>query len=1125
MATDSPTERTEVSISEEIGPSDDSLDNTLKPHNESCEESESNTTIHGFNISNITVIERQIVDQDDHTKIGPQCEGSDSGVEVVETLDVCALKRNLSSNSATSQDLDINCTQSCNSSIISCCSNYDEAYNLLVRKNSTLLEDYRRHGDVTSENGSESSSISGSQLRSTRRTSFNGAKKKVTTTEPRAKPTTKDRSRSKPPVNPRASTGPTRLKSVDRSQLKPSQSTKPSGTKNKNAPTSLDLAGGSKKDTRKASSATVRTSSNSRTASTTPSDDGRWPSVNSKPAPLMSRSLKGSLDSPKQKLSQLDAKTIEKYATLPRQKKEKVADSVRDQKKSRSRENTLHRIALTKKSSRDINPTPSKTTNSLLLPKSKAKTKIYHESSIQTVLTMSDVENALTGATVSPKTPLDLEKCDMYVQVELSDPEVEKLQRMLGQLNDKFESLQVEHLKQTEKLKETESKLTDVTIEKEGLRKELENNTQRVLAILGDTDPDNASSDSLMVLESKFQNVGQVVVQQEEEISRLNMLCRSLQMDLERHLSAQRILQRQHEDLEMESMELQDFMQAEKMTLHDALKESEIEIQRQKTVIKQKEKEVAEQQEEYRQLVTLSEQQRLENINLQSRLGVLESKSRELLVQQGSTVSGAAVALSSLIGRLDGLVEELVSAYSISEQELEDVIFHNEAYKNSSSSPESTPEKSKKMFISSSPSPQKGSSFVSAVINAIKSAAQSPFALRDLSKDNLYTDHSSSNEMLDSETEPCLMMEHVLEDVVIPDGHSHNLVSSGHGSALSSQLTHSSILKDGLTHSSSLKDLSRHMSEPLGLSLSLYGSLTASYPSDFTSVSLVDQVIEVDNLITRLLKVIRIIQLENEDCMGEVQEERDGLCEQVERQKETNKVVVRQLKDWEVLGARLKTEVKELLAQNGRKNTEMDGLKVELNKQREEVEKLNQDVCELSTALSKAELEHKMKEEEVSEEMKKWEKTGEIPAPEILGRLVSAHNEIPMLKQKLNDKEKHLTELTHEFLASRQVLSESLKDAVNESKKQYDAIDKALEVRKHNTYLRKTNIEYQFNNIALSNDEENNLKIVLVRDLEETSFQSATTMPLITPADFNANAALLQAVANLETAPTINSTA
>lgn len=69
--------------------------------------------------------------------------------------------------------------------------------------------------------------------------------------------------------------------------------------------------------------------------------------------------------------------------------------------------------------------------------------------------------------------------------------------------------------------------------------------------------------------------------------------------------------------------------------------------------------------------VRLSEQRRQENLALQARLGVLESKSRELLVHQGSSVSGASVALSALIGRLDGLVEELVVAYSISDQELE----------------------------------------------------------------------------------------------------------------------------------------------------------------------------------------------------------------------------------------------------------------------------------------------------------------------------------------------------------------------------------------------------------------------------------------------------------------------
>lgn len=62
---------------------------------------------------------------------------------------------------------------------------------------------------------------------------------------------------------------------------------------------------------------------------------------------------------------------------------------------------------------------------------------------------------------------------------------------------------------------------------------------------------------------------------------------------------------------------------------------------------------------------------RHENVSLQAKLGVLEGKCRELLVHQGSTVSGAAVALSALISRLDGLVEELVTSYNISDEELD----------------------------------------------------------------------------------------------------------------------------------------------------------------------------------------------------------------------------------------------------------------------------------------------------------------------------------------------------------------------------------------------------------------------------------------------------------------------
>lgn len=51
-----------------------------------------------------------------------------------------------------------------------------------------------------------------------------------------------------------------------------------------------------------------------------------------------------------------------------------------------------------------------------------------------------------------------------------------------------------------------------------------------------------------------------------------------------------------------------------------------------------------------------------------------------------------------------------------------------------------------------------------------------------------------------------------------------------------------------------------------------------------------------------------------------------------------------------------------------------------------------------------------------------------------------------MMKEKLTEKEKRLSELTQEYSASRQVMSESLKEALNETKKLYEAIDNALDV-------------------------------------------------------------------------------
>lgn len=167
--------------------------------NNGCEETEADNTVHAFNMSNVTVIERHTDDGD--TKKLISCEGSDSGVEGLEPPDNCLLKRTLSTNS---QDFQV---QSCDSSIISCCSNYEEAYNILVRRSSTLFEDYKlRSGDGTSEGGSESSSVVGS----TTSRNVGGGRKKVGVAENKGKSASTARLRSKPLNDTPKSTGTSR---------------------------------------------------------------------------------------------------------------------------------------------------------------------------------------------------------------------------------------------------------------------------------------------------------------------------------------------------------------------------------------------------------------------------------------------------------------------------------------------------------------------------------------------------------------------------------------------------------------------------------------------------------------------------------------------------------------------------------------------------------------------------------------------------------------------------------------------------------------------------------------------------------------------------------------------------
>lgn len=57
------------------------------------------------------------------------------------------------------------------------------------------------------------------------------------------------------------------------------------------------------------------------------------------------------------------------------------------------------------------------------------------------------------------------------------------------------------------------------------------------------------------------------------------------------------------------------------------------------------------------------------------KLNAVERKSRELLLSQSALMSGAAVALSGLGTRLEGLVDQLMTSYNISVKDLEVSIY------------------------------------------------------------------------------------------------------------------------------------------------------------------------------------------------------------------------------------------------------------------------------------------------------------------------------------------------------------------------------------------------------------------------------------------------------------------
>lgn len=550
-------------------------------------------------------------------------DGNDSGVECVTGV----LQRALSSNSggyaSSTGGMDETVGNgSCASSMISCCSDTCEP-------KPTILN------DCTSEVGSESSSVTGVPCE--RKQSV--IKKKVALTEPNIiKSSKKDensvaRSRSRAASANRAAVSGSQILVSDRarSRDKMTSSTmslsKSTSSQIRSTPMKRSHLPDSLPNGKEVSSPTVQrivgtrtpSASRSRTPGTPTVEDGRWPSTGTKPSVGTKSGRAGSatpenvIVKTRVGLLNLDLKspTADKFATLPRRRREKSSDDLY----SNARSSSVQRDKMTSSIRRQQSLRDSPSARTMSLPrrsKTIPKTKIYHETTVQTAMTGKDIEDAFGGI----KKDINIESIETRnksSQVDIRDKEIEMLQEQIRKLTDDYANLQGQLNERSETLSNVEQQLNKEREEKEAMTKELQSNTERVLGLLSLAKapvPDEINADSLLMLESQIQLSGHELEMKRKEVNQLNRFCEELQNEMHRSVRVHKTLLEEKECAEKESSELQDFLQDEKAALVEALKEAENECERLKGNYAQKDVDIERLQEECRHLVRISEQRR-----------------------------------------------------------------------------------------------------------------------------------------------------------------------------------------------------------------------------------------------------------------------------------------------------------------------------------------------------------------------------------------------------------------------------------------------------------------------------------------------------------------------------------
>ncbi|XP_046634879.1 FYVE and coiled-coil domain-containing protein 1-like isoform X2 [Daphnia pulicaria] len=385
---------------------------------------------------------------------------------------------------------------------------------------------------------------------------------------------------------------------------------------------------------------------------------GRRPKLSS---PVISMSMSGGTSMEITAAARETKATADKFATLPRRKPTKdrpcLPKPVREPEP----------VSSIRMDGGATLPRPMKKLSSPTLPGPimKPRTVIYMEKSAQTEMSHKDVREGQEAC----------HKLRSLSWQQQNNEEARQLERMLMQSKDEAELLQQE--------------LDEEREERQIVQRELEKTTQRVAAMLDSMEgverEFHTRGDSLIHLETNLQTSSQTISVLQEQLEAQDAALIAQRLELDRSLQAEKALLQQIQESESENREMMDFLQAEKLALHEAVRDSESEMGLLKSQLADAQRLLLLKEEECQHLVRLAEQRRHELAALQAELKGAEGRTGSVLLAQGAQLSAAALDLVKLHSRMDGLLQIILQSHTLPRAELEALVFPNETFKEESS--------------------------------------------------------------------------------------------------------------------------------------------------------------------------------------------------------------------------------------------------------------------------------------------------------------------------------------------------------------------------------------------------------------------------------------------------------